>query len=367
MKICYIIDANTILSERIAAYFSGKGHETQIIYSVSKYPYPVGEVKHKELGLPKRRLKIPYGEHLDNVMKVKDEVASFDPDIVHGHYLSTVASQVLALKKKYPVVLSAWGSDILVDARAKHHRILIKRASARAGKLTSVAEHITARMVEIGVPGEKIETFPFGVDMDFYRPGLDADELRNTHGISDSDRVVVSTRRLEPIYNHELVLKAFSVVIKNRPEVKLVLVSSGSLEKKLKGQVARYKIEDNVIFTGFVKDELLPRYLNLADIYLSASFSDGASLSLFEAMACGVYPVVSDIPANRYWVKDGKNGHLFPTDDHASLAGIIETVLDNRGRQKKAIDGNLALVREKAEWKGSMERLEKIYRSLVKK
>jgi glycosyltransferase involved in cell wall biosynthesis len=59
------------------------------------------------------------------------------------------------------------------------------------------------------------------------------------------------------------------------------------------------------------------------DVYVSASLWDGASISLMEAMACGVFPVVSDIPANREWLQDGATAFLFPCGDWRRLAEIL--------------------------------------------
>jgi glycosyltransferase involved in cell wall biosynthesis len=67
----------------------------------------------------------------------------------------------------------------------------------------------------------------------------------------------------------------------------------------------------------------LPGFLRAADVYVSASSSDGTSSSLLEAMASGLYPVVSDITANRPWVEHGKNGLLFAVGDAASLAEAL--------------------------------------------
>ena len=55
-----------------------------------------------------------------------------------------------------------------------------------------------------------------------------------------------------------------------------------------------------------------------ADLYLSASHSDGSSVSLMEALGCGLPVLVSDIPGNREWVTDGEQGWLFPDGDDAA-------------------------------------------------
>ena len=89
----------------------------------------------------------------------------------------------------------------------------------------------------------------------------------------------------------------------------------------------RVGINNDVVFHEWLPRDEIPRLLSLASIYVSTSLSDGASNSLLEAMACGVAPVVSNIPANQPWIDDGVNGYLFPVGDKKALANNILTLL----------------------------------------
>ncbi len=70
----------------------------------------------------------------------------------------------------------------------------------------------------------------------------------------------------------------------------------------------------------------------MADLYISPSHVDGSSVSLMEALACGLPVLVSDIPANREWITDGANGWLFPDGDADALAAKIISVMQRRGQ-----------------------------------
>ena len=366
MKICFIIDAHTVLSQRIAEYFADKGHDILILSSISKYPNDHKNIKIKELGAVKKRIKVPYTEHLGNIMKVKKEVTEYDPDVVHGHYITSVASQILNLDNKYPVVLSAWGSDILVDSKAKHHKILFKKAFKRADKLTSVSDHITKKMIELGADFGKITTFPFGVDTTIFKRISNVDKLRTKLGIEKKEIVVISTRMFEPVYNIEILLDAIPDVITKKTKVKVILIGTGSLEDELKKRAVKLNLTGNVIFTGFIPHRELSEYLNLADIYVSTSVSDGASASLLEAMACGVFPVVTDIPANKEWIENNENGFLFKIGDIDSLTEQIIKALDRSELRTAAIKENRKKVMKKASWTKNMGKLEEIYNEVIK-
>ena len=88
------------------------------------------------------------------------------------------------------------------------------------------------------------------------------------------------------------------------------------------------------------------------------SSTDGASASLFEAMAVGVYPIVSDIAANAPWIDPGVNGETFPVGDDAALATAIALALDNPERLEAARARNREIVMERLNFKTNMRRLE---------
>lgn len=365
MKICYIIGTHTILSQRIAEYFERAGHEIIILCFTTRYANRHPNIELRELGAPKKMLKIPYSDHLDNVVNIKNELKQIKPDIVHGHYISSIASHVSVIDKKYPVVLSAWGSDILIDVKSKHHKILVKGALNRADRITSVSSHITTIMKDMGIPDTKIVTFPFGVDVSLFRPDIDTAQLRAELKLLSETKVLISTRLMGPVYNIETILKAMPEVIEKNPDVKLIMTGSGPSEESLKALTKELGLDKNVIYVGFIEHEELPAYLNLADVYLSSSISDGASKSLLEGMACGVFPVVSDIPANKDWIIHGKNGLLFPAKNKDKLVESILTALDDSSLTKKAFDKNIKLVGKKADWLQNMAELEGIYQSLL--
>ena len=65
-----------------------------------------------------------------------------------------------------------------------------------------------------------------------------------------------------------------------------------------------------MIFTGRIPNTELPKLLQQSNIYISMPITEGVSASLFEAMACNCYPVVSEIPGNQSWIKHRENGQL---------------------------------------------------------
>jgi glycosyltransferase involved in cell wall biosynthesis len=147
----------------------------------------------------------------------------------------------------------------------------------------------------------------------------------------------------------------------------LSLAGDGSLLDELKQQVRNLGLDDSVTFMGKVAHEDLPELLSRNDVYLSASLWDGTSLSLLEAMASGLFPIVSDIKANSAWLRNGIDGFLHKVGNAEDLANCILRLLDEPEIVQKACPHNRQSVVEKADRNKNMKRLETIYQDLVYK
>ena len=149
------------------------------------------------------------------------------------------------------------------------------------------------------MPDERIVTFPWGIDLDHFirLPPSDSPQIRVSRPF-----VILSTRGWEPIYGVDIIAHAFVIAAQQCPELQLVMLGNGSLAAVLRRIFRQGNVEEQVVFPGQVKYADLPRYYQMADLYVSASHSDGSSISLLEAMACGKPVLVSDIPGNREWV-----------------------------------------------------------------
>jgi glycosyltransferase involved in cell wall biosynthesis len=109
----------------------------------------------------------------------------------------------------------------------------------------------------------------------------------------------------------------------------------------------------------------MPGLLGQSDIYVSTSLSDGTSVSLLEAMAAGGFPVVTDIPANREWIKDGENGFLVPVNEAGLLAKRIVSAIRDEDLLQRSRTDNLRTVEERALWPVTIRKTEGIYEELL--
>ena len=166
----------------------------------------------------------------------------------------------------------------------------------------------------------------------------------------ENDFVLISTRAWEPLYGLDVLIDGFIEVARSEVNLRLLLLGVGSLELVIHSKLENAGMLDRVHFAGQVDYDDLPDYYRSADLYISASYSDGSSISLLEAMACGVPALVSDIPGNREWVTPGKEGWLFIKGDPKSLSEGILLSHRNRKELYEMAEAARHLTEKRANW-----------------
>ena len=203
---------------------------------------------------------------------------------------------------------------------------------------------------------DKVMVLSKGINLDHFI-------FNDAHDDKIIDAIV--TRSLEPEYRHDLILKAFSIIKKHKIQFKLTIIGDGIELKKLKSLAKELKIEDEVIFAGRIKNSDIPKFLQKANFYISTPITEGVSASLFEAMACGCFPIVSDLPGNRCWIQQKVNGILVSIKNEFNLAQELEWAFYNIDFTKKAITNNRTFVEENANYKTNMKKIANSYHDLI--
>jgi glycosyltransferase involved in cell wall biosynthesis len=283
-------------------------------------------------------------------------------DLIHAHWIIPAGMMALIVGRicRKPVVVTVHGSDLLViPERSSLIRRLVKFVLNRADAITSVAEHLTERIVEMGIQREKVLTFPMSVPTESFDCEGSAPEGW------DQKAVVFSNRSLYPLYNIETLVRAAPLIFEKAQHAEVVIAGEGPEREKLKSLASELGVSDRVGFVGAIPHERMPDYLRGSAAYVSTALSDGASVSLLEAMACGTFPVVADIPANREWVDDGGNGFLFPPENPKALAEKILEYLDREDLRTTAREANAQIINKRAQWSSNIEKLLGLYEQVM--
>lgn len=257
-------------------------------------------------------------------------IADVQPDLLQAGPLPS-GGYLAAQTDFHPLVLMSWGSDILHQAKEDtviNERVATALAAADAviGDCAPVREAVCG----YGVPDERVVTFPWGIDLDRFNPDVDDGGLRAELGWQDAF-VLLHLRSWESLYGVETVVNAFVQAARLHPELRLLMPGAGSLEAELLQIFEAGGAGDRVHLPGQLAQDDLPRYHAAADLYVTGSHSDGASVSLLEALASGLPALVSDIPGNREWITEGEQGWLTPVGDVDALAAAISQAVEYGG------------------------------------
>ena len=368
MKICYIADGISIHTQRWVNYFAEKGHEVHVISSRFPYGYQGFDHRirkhHLVRVVPRLWSLTGYLSGILWLFQVRRLVNGIGPDILHAHYIGVPAYLAVA-SGFHPLILSAWGSDILINPKRNPlRRFLTRQALCRADRIICVSSALKEEIIKLGAAPDKIEVIPMGVETQKFRPALKSEALLRQLGVAGSP-VVISTRSLKPIYNVETLIRAIPLVLEHVPDVKFIIAGEGEERDYLKTLARGLGVSDSIRFVGWIPHHELPNYLVSADVYVSTSLSDSLGVSTLEARACGLPAVVGDLRATREWIVDGEDGFIFPLRDHQVLAQRIVYLLEDENLRKKFGDAGRAIVIEKAEHEEQMARVERIYEELI--
>ena len=204
--------------------------------------------------------------------------------------------------------------------------------SAAVGKMTSETENIPASRVHVIYNG-------YGEAIGSTTRPDDIERL-----LTGSEFVVGIVANIRPIMRLEDAVRAISIVAKDRPEVKLIVVGDGD-SSELKSLAANLGIANNVYFAG---PSTRPHdYIRCFDVALLCSQSEGFSNSIIEYMQNGKPVVCSRVGGNPEIVVEGETGYLYETGDVEKLASLIRMLAADSDLRQRLGANSSKLVKEK--------------------
>jgi glycosyltransferase involved in cell wall biosynthesis len=293
------------------------------------------------------------------LVDLKRVIAQVQPDLILAGPLQT-AGLLVAFSGFHPFVSMSWGYDLLVDAeKSPAWRKATSYVLSHSDAMLGDCEAIRQKAISYGMRSDRIVAFPWGVDLAHFcpRPEQQPDPKLFT---------LLSTRGWEPIYGVEIIAQAFVKAASrlanlpdhtSLPELRLLMLGNGSLATRLHSIFSQAGLLERVHFAGQIGFARLPDYYRAADLYVSASHSDGSSISLLEAMACGRPALVSDIPGNREWVTPEINGWWFLDGDADALVEAIVQAVCERERLPQLGQAARQVAEQRANWEKNFPQL----------
>lgn len=363
LRLCFVGPANNVTTRRWVEWFTTRGHHTTVL-TVE----PIEDEHHfTQIDLTYRHGGRKVGRLL-SAAQLTFVIRKLRPDIVHAHYLRGLAWG-LPLVRSCPVVVTPWGSDVLEEQGAFkewYSRHLTRSVLTAADLVVVHSRYMEDRVRPLLNAGAQVARIGWGVNLHMFRAGLDVEPLRRRWNLGPDRLVIFSPRLAQPCYRHDLVIRAFSLVRKQLPNAALVL--SGQFAdihylNMLHRLVSDLHLDEHVRFLGPIPYSEMPSWMNLADIMVMVPQSDGMPNTLWEAMACGAFPVLIRLPQYDEVIQDQLNG-CFVEPNPESLAHVLSDALANHDLRTKAKERNRSLVQAVANQDHEMAAMERCYGDL---
>jgi len=365
MRIVLLADARSLHTQRWGRFLASRKHDVHVI-SFRAARIEGTKVHHIHSRVP---TKLKY---LASIPRIKRLLQVIQPEVVNAHYATSYGLIAVRASAKR-LVLSVWGSDVYVATRFYPMRCVVRHVVRRVDRITTTSQEMaTVLTTRYGVEPEKIRTFSWGVDTTVFCPGYkdEAKSLRQSMGIAGKDPVVVSNRHMHPLYQIGTIIRAIPAVRDVFPQTHFVFLRGcvdDRYENQMKAMVERLGVKSR---THFLSRILEPRelaiLLNTADFFISIPSFDQRSTSVLEGLACGVIPVLANLPVYREVVQDAVNGFLISSRSSESLANtLIHAIQTLPALKEKFARHNVAYIQNHERWTVNAQKMEHVYREIL--
>jgi len=322
--------------ENLARHFLKKGHIIEVL--TLKYDNQLPDYETVN-GLEVFRIAYPQIKGLGTLMyllkftiKMWKEIKKWDLFyVVIPEYLAFIVSVFGAIYKK-KVILKFTG---IGDLGAGYiNKLFLPKllfwGIKKAAFFIAVSQTMVEDILKYGFSKDRIKLIPNAVDTDQFEPVSISykDKKKKEFGL-DSEFVAVFVGKLIDFKGVEYLVEAWGkfVTDKNNNAV-LLMAGSGPLQEQLDHYIAEHNLQKNIKLLGVRRD--ISDLMQLSDIFILPSYTEGLSNTLLEAMSCGIPPVCTEISGNIDLVKDNENGLLYKAGDSKALFDKISLLYDNQ-------------------------------------
>jgi len=273
------------------------------------------------------------------IWHLKRLIAQEHYDVLHCHQYTPFVYGVLAsIFNSSKVIFTEHGRfypEVIKPKRKYINPIL----SFFTDKITAISKATAKAVVDFEyMPKHKVQVVYNGLK-------LNVDELKQTYTVErlkgllklpENAFIYGTIARLDPIKNHIMLIKAFAKLCKSHNDLYLVIIGDGPMMNELRTLVVELNMESNIVLTGFIVEP--QKYLLAMDVFLLPSFSEGTSMTLLEAMASGIAPIVTNVGGNPEIVENDVSGLIVENDDQSGLeSAMLKLLIDNDARIKLSI------------------------------
>jgi glycosyltransferase involved in cell wall biosynthesis len=365
LKVLLLADTYSEHTEKWALGLAAYGMEVGL-FSFNKASYPWYEGKKgitllyepsEQLGASSDTGKLSYLKH---VGLLKKAIKQFRPDVLHAHY-ATSYGLIGALSRFHPLVISAWGTDVMkFPQKNVLNRAMLKYNLRKADAICATS--FTIKDYLKPVTDKPVQVIPFGVDTETFRK-------KTVESLMEPDSFVYgSIKPLESLYNTDVLIRAFAALKMKHAQkkMKLLIIGEGSQAQALRQLAEELGVTEDVVFTGRVPFSQIADYYNMLDVLVNISDYESFGVSVIEAMACEKPVIVTNTGGLKEIVENANFGSLVEVRNVEQTSLEMEKYLLDPDLTERVGKQGREKVILKYQWESNIQQMIGVYQQLVK-
>jgi glycosyltransferase involved in cell wall biosynthesis len=267
---------------------------------------------------------------------IKKTCKELSPEIINIHF-ALYAFFSFDILKKYNIVMNfhgPWASEGFVEKSSLKGRIVFyvkkfieQQVYNKCNKFIVLSNEFKNILIyDYGIDKEKIRVLPPTLDTNKFSILDNRQQLYKKYDVDSSKFILFTARRLVKRTGVDLLIDALKLY--DGSNVVLYIAGKGYYENYLKERVVEYGLTKNVKFLGFVSDDELPVYYNLADLTVMPTVAlEGFGLTTIESLACGTPVIGTPSSANNEVIGQFRKELVAKDTSSASLAILLRTII----------------------------------------
>ncbi len=379
MRILFVADGRSPIALNWLRYWAERGDEVHLVSTFACQPplplascefLPVAFSTYKATASPQARrpstarwragfrqwlgpLTLPQAAR-----RLQAILARIQPDCVHAMRIPYEGMVAALSNAPVPLIVSVWGNDFTLHARATPLMALLTRLTLRrATALHADCQRDVRLARQWGFPSERLTLVVpgnGGIRGEVFYPPVEPARLP----------IVVNPRGVRGYVRTDTFFRSIPLVLEKRPEVRFRCPAMAGEEEALRW-VRQLGVEKAVELLPPLPHASMGEVFRSAPVVVSPSVHDGTPNTLLEAMACGCLPIAGDIESIREWIVPGENGLLINPRSPTELATAILQALSDETLRHRAREKNARLIAERAEYRRCMAMAQAFYEQVL--
>ena len=294
--------------------------------------------------------------------EIAKQIKEIGLDIVHTQTEFSVGAFGKIISRKYDIPFihtyhTMWEDYVHYISPLKGRNIRLKRlartisrAFVRKAECVITPSNKTAKYLKYKckVKNKPIYVIPTGIDISPFKSSNfteeERDNLKKSLGIKPNEKIILFLGRVASEKSIDVIMDIMPSIFEEHPDYKFLIVGDGPSKKDLEEQARKLNIDNNVIFTGKVPWNEVPKYYNIGDVFVNASITETQGLTFIEAMSAEIPVVAKYAPNLSEFIHTNKNGILVKKNSDFKKA-IID-VIENENLRKTLIRGGNETAKE---------------------